>query len=108
MRKILIITASIFCVLGIVFTILPMGTIAIIPNGLALIVAFLAFKKSHGNQQNFPKIVLFVTGICLLLVIGKELFIKDEVAKDAAFEKTKIENKKEDKKELEELENDLE
>ena len=108
MRKILIITASIFCVLGIVFTILPMGTIAIIPNGLALVVAFLAFKKSDGKQQNFPKIVLFVTGICILLVIGKELFIKDEIAKDAGFEKTKIENKKEEKKELEALENDLE
>ena len=108
MRKILIITASIFCVLGIAFTILPMGTIAIIPIGLALLVAFLAFKKSDGNQQKFPKILLLISGLCILVVIGKELFIKDEVAKDATFEKTKIENKKEDKKELENLEKDLE
>ena len=108
MRKIFIIAASIFTVLGIAFTILPLGTLAIIPIGLALISAFLAFKKSDENQQKFPKILLIVAGVCLLAVIGKELFIKDEIAKDVTFEKTKIENKKEDKKELEELENDLE
>lgn len=108
MRKLILILASVFCVLGIAFTILPMGTLAVLPIGAALILAFFAFKKSDGNQQKFPKILLIVAGICLLAVIGKELFIKDEVAKDVTFEKTKIENKKEDKKELENLEKDLE
>lgn len=108
MRKLILILASVFCVLGIAFTILPMGTLAVLPIGAALILAFLAFKKSDGNQQKFPKILLIVAGICLLAVIGKELFIKDEVAPDVTFEKTKIENKKEDKKELENLEKDLE
>ena len=108
MRKLILILASVFCVLGIAFTILPMGTLAVLPIGAALILAFLAFKKSDENQQKFPKILLIVAGICLLAVIGKELFIKDEVAKDVTFEKTKIENKKEDKKELENLEKDLE
>ena len=108
MRKLFIITASIFSVLGIAFTVLPLGTLALIPIGLALLLAFLAFKKSTENQQKFPKILLITAGLCLLVIIGKELFIKDEVAKDATFEKVKIENKKEDKKELEELENDLE
>ena len=108
MRKLFIILASVFCVLGITFTILPLGTLAIIPIGIALILAFLAFKKSDKNQQKFPKILLIIAGICLLAVVGKELFIKDEVAKDTTFEKTKIENKKEDKKELEDLEKDLE
>ncbi len=108
MRKSSIILASIFCVLGIAFTFLPMGTLAILPIGITIIIAFLAFKKSEGNQQKFPKILLIAAGVCLLAVIGKELFIKDEVAPDVTFEKTKIENKKEDQKELENLEKDLE
>lgn len=108
MRKLIIILASVFTVLGIAFTILPLGTLAILPIGAALILAFLAFKKSDDNQQKFPKILLVVVGVCLLAVIGKELLIKDEVAKDVKFEKTKIENKKEDQKELENLEKDLE
>ena len=108
MRKLILILASVFCVLGIAFTILPMGTLAIIPIGIALVLAFLAFKKSDGNQQKFPKILLIVAGICLLAVIGKELFIKDEVEKDTKFENQKIETKQEAKKELEDLEKDLE
>jgi len=43
-----------------------------------------------------------------VFVLGKTLLIKDEVEKDAKFEKEKIETKQEAKKELEALEKDLE
>ncbi len=108
MRKLILIIASVFSVLGIAFTILPLGTLAIIPTGIALLLAFLSLKKSEENQKKFPKFLLIIASVCLLSVIGKELFIKDKVAKDVTFEKTKIENKKEDQKELENLDKDLE
>ena len=38
------------------------------------------------------------------VVVGKTIFIKDEVAKDAQFEEQKVETKIEAKKELEEIE----
>jgi hypothetical protein len=43
-----------------------------------------------------------------LFVLGKTLLVKDQVVKDTKFEKEKMETKIEDKKELEELEKDLE
>ena len=46
-----------------------------------------------------------VAAVCLIVVIGKQLFVKEEVAKDVQFEQTIEKSKEEDKKELEELEN---
>lgn len=104
MRKLFLILSCIFGVLGIVFTILPMDTLAFLPIGLALIFGLLALKKSDDNQKKFPKIVLMVGAFCSLVVLGKTLLIEDEVAIDTQFEQQKIETKQEAKKELEELE----
>jgi hypothetical protein len=43
-----------------------------------------------------------------IFVLGKTYLIKDEVEKDQQFEQQKIETKQEAKKELEDLEKDLE
>jgi hypothetical protein len=104
MRKLFIILASLFTVLSVVFVFLPLGTLALLPIALALIFGYLTFKKSDENQKQLPKMELIVAGLCLLAVIGKEILIKDEVAQDTQFEQTKVETKKEAKKELEELE----
>lgn len=108
MRKTLIVLAVIFTVLGIVFAFLPLGTFAIIPIGLALIFALAAFVKSEISEKKFPKWILIIAGVTMLVVLGKEAFVKDEVAKDVQFEQKKIESKKEDLKDLESLEKDLE
>ncbi len=104
MRKTFLISASFFAVLGILFTILPLGTIAILPIGLTLILAFLAFKKSEASEQKIPKIILAIATVTLLVVVGKEILVKDEVVADKQFDQKKVESKIEAQKDLEELE----
>ncbi|MEW5676811.1 hypothetical protein ABGT15_10895 [Flavobacterium enshiense] len=105
MKKLLLIPTAFFTLLSIVFTILPMGTLAILPIGLALLLGFFAFRKTDPTHNTFPKILLFTSLFCLLIVIGKAIFVKEEVTKDVQFEQTIEKSKEEDKKELEELEN---
>lgn len=104
MRKLFIVLAFIFAFIGIAFSILPLGTLALLPIGLALIFGLIAFLKSDAQQKNVPKWILIVAGITLIIVVGKEILITDEVAKDEQFEQKKIESKKEDLKDLEDLE----
>ncbi|HET7732855.1 MAG TPA: hypothetical protein VFK73_03375 [Paludibacter sp.] len=103
MKKILIYFASFFAVLGIAFTILPLGTIALLPVMIALLLAFLSFKFSDLKQRKFSRIVLIISALTLLVIVGKEVFIKDEVVLDKQFEQKKIESKQEDIKDLEGL-----
>ena len=104
MRKLFIVLAFIFAFIGIAFSILPLGTLALLPIGLALIFGLIAFLKSDAQQKNVPKWILIVAGVTIIIVIGKEILITDEVAKDEQFEQKKIESKKEDLKDLEGLE----
>jgi hypothetical protein len=104
MRKLLLILAIIFSSLGIVFAVLPFDTLALLPIGLGLVFAFLAFWKSDGLQKKLPKWLLIVSSVCVVFVLGKTFLIKDEVAVDSQFEKHKTETKKEDLKDLEGLE----
>jgi len=103
MRKIFFISSIFFAILGIVFTILPLGTIAFLPIGAALVLSFVAILKSNYNQKKLPKIILFISAVSFLVVIGKAVFIKDVVVIDKQFEKNKVEQKKEDMKDLEGL-----
>ena len=86
MRKLFIVLAFIFAFIGIAFSILPLGTLALLPIGLALIFGLIAFLKSDAQQKNVPKWILIVAGITLIIVVGKEILITDEVAKDEQFE----------------------
>ena len=103
MRKIFVIFATFFALLGIVFTIFPLGTIPLLPVGLALITGLIAFFKSNIKQKRYAKLLLFISTITFLVVIGKDVFIKDKVVIDKQFEQTKIESNKEDLNDLEGL-----
>lgn len=103
MRKTLIVLAFIFAIIGIVFAILPMGTLGLLPVGLSLIFGGLAYYKSAENDKAVPKWLLIVAGITLVVVIARAM-MPDEVAKDTEFDQQKIESQKEDLKDLEELE----
>lgn len=103
MRKFFVISAVIFAVLGIVFTVLPLGTIAFLPIGVAFVLSFLAIYKSKANQKRLPKIILVVLALTFLVVVGKVVFVKDVVVSDKQFEQNKVESKKEDIKDLEGL-----
>ncbi len=104
MRKTLLIIAIVLTVVSIIFSVLPLDTLALAPIGLALLFIFLAFKKSDVAQRKFTKILFVVTYICALVVLGKTFLIKDKVAVDTKFEQQKVESKKEDIKDLEGLE----
>lgn len=108
MRKLFLVLGIIFTVLAIAFAYLPLDTIAFLPIGLAIAFCLLLLKKSNQNQKMLPNLLLLLCVICSVYVLGKTLLIKDEVVTDTKFEKQKIETKKEAKKELEDLEKDLE
>lgn len=103
MRKALIVLAFIFAILGIVFVILPMGTLGLLPVGLSLIFAGLAYYKSAENDKAVPKWLLIVAGLTFVIGIVRTM-MPDEVAKDTEIDQQKIESQQEDLKDLEELE----
>ena len=104
MRKLFLVLASLFTVLSVVFAFLPLGTLGLIPVGIAILFGFLTLKKSDINQRKLVKVLLVFAFLSLIIITGKEFFIKDEIAKDNVFENQKKATKKEAKKELEELE----
>ena len=104
MRKVLLIFACIFSVLGTVFSFLPFDTLALLPIALAMFFSYFAFSKSDGSQKKTPKNIFILSILCALWVLGKTFLINDKVEKDQTFEQTKIESSIEAKKDLEELE----
>ena len=104
MRQLFLVIASIFTVLSVVFAFLPLGTLALIPVGVALLFGFLALKKSDAKQAKWVKVLLVVSVLSLVFVVGKEFLTKDEVQVDQQFDAKKVESKKEAQKELEGLE----
>jgi hypothetical protein len=104
MRILIVVLAIVFTFLGIIFSVLPMDTMAFLPIGLALILSLLLIKKSEEQEKKLPKALLFISALCSVFVLGKTLFIKDEVVVDQKFEQQKMETKQEAKKELEEIE----
>jgi hypothetical protein len=104
MRKILLIVAVVLTLVSILFSILPLDTLALAPIGLALLFIFFAYKKSDVKQRKFTKFLFIITYICGLYVLGKTYLIKDKVTVDTNFEQEKVDSKKEDLKDLEGLE----
>ena len=103
MRQLFLVIASIFTVLSVVFAFLPLGTLALIPVGIALLFGFLALKKSDTKQAKWVKVLLVVSVLSLVFVVGKEFLTKDEVELDKQFYVKRLESKTEAQKELEDL-----
>jgi hypothetical protein len=101
MRQLFLFMASIFTVSSVIFAFLPLGTLALIPVGIALLFGFLALKKSDVKQAKWVKLLLLVSILSSVLVVGKEIFTKDEVEVDKQFDAKMVESKKEAQKELE-------
>lgn len=103
MRKFLIILTVFFLVFSLIFVILPMGTIALLPTGLALAGGILAFVKSEPALRKMPK-WLMITAIALFVVaLGKVIFVKNEAENDQVFLQEQIQSTEEAQQELEEL-----
>lgn len=103
MRKFLIILTVFFLVFSLIFVILPMGTIALLPTGLAMAGGILAFVKSEPALRKMPK-WLMITAIALFVVaLGKVIFVKNEAENDQVFLQEQIQSTEEAQQELEEL-----
>ena len=103
MRKFLIILTVFFLVFSLIFVVLPMGTIALLPTGLALAGGILAFVKSEPALRKMPK-WLMITAIALFVVaLGKVIFVKNEAENDQVFLQEQIQSTEEAQQELEEL-----
>jgi hypothetical protein len=102
MNRFLIILSLVFGVLGVVLTILPFGTLALIPIALAFIFALITVFRQR--EKLFPKLVLLFVFANFLTVIGKEVFVKDVVEVDEQFETIKQQSEQEAQKDLEGLE----
>jgi|GEM_PF-984693 len=106
MRKLFNVLAVVFIVISVVFAILPMGELGYIPVGLSIILSAWSLFISEGAAKKFPKILLAIS-VLLLVVVAVRAMMPDEVAADTEFDQKKIESKNEDLKDLEELEGDL-
>ena len=104
MRKLFIILAAVFAVVGLIFAILPMGSIAFLPIILAIVLALVAMWKSNDNQKKIPKWILVITLAILVLVTVKVVFVKDKVVVDQQFIQENVDSKEEAQQELEGLE----
>ena len=104
MRKLFIILAAVFAVVGLVFAILPMGSIAFLPIILAIVLALVAMWKSNDNQKKIPKWILVIALAILVLVTVKVVFVKDKVLVDQQFIQENVDSKEEAQQELEGLE----
>ena len=103
MRKFLIILTIFFLVFSLIFVILPMGTIALLPTGLAVAGGILAFVQSEPVLRKMPK-WLMITAIALFVVaLGKVIFVKNEAENDQVFLQEQIQSTEEAQQELEEL-----
>ena len=103
MKRLFIVLAILFIILGVIFTILPTEKLGLFPTGLALIFSFLALKKSETTQKGFPKILLILAIVLMVVGFAKTFLIEDDVSIDKQDEIQKIESQKEDKKDLEAL-----
>jgi len=105
MRKnILIVISVIFALISLVFTVLPLDTIAIAPIIPTALFAYLALRDSQGKQWHTARLLLIISGLLFVAVTGKTLLAKDEVETDMQFEQKKAESERQTTKELEELE----
>jgi hypothetical protein len=102
MRKLALILAFVFSALSVLFIVLPMGTIGLLPVGLALICSGLAWVKSVTAQKKVPAVLFLISSAILLFIVVRS-FIPDEVAADKQFEQRKEINKKQDLEDLENL-----
>lgn len=104
MRKLFIILSAVFAVVGLVFAILPMGSIAFLPIIIAIVLALIAMWKSNDNQKKMPKWILIIALTILVLVTVKLVFVKDKVVVDQQFIQENVDSKEEAQQELEGLE----
>ena len=103
MRLLVTTLAVISATIGLILSILPFGTIALIPIILAFILAFMAYKMAQKDQVNtkFVKVIFLITIIAFVLSLFRIVFDENVVENDI---ETIEKEKQSDEDSLQELE----
>jgi hypothetical protein len=73
MKQLLLFLALLFAVTGIILTVLPLETLALIPVGLSLFMAYITMKSDEIHLNKISKWILIIAVATLLVVVAKEL-----------------------------------
>jgi len=104
LKLILNIISSAFVLLGLIFTILPMESFSLATLFISIAIATISLAiYKEWKKKTYSKYLIIVAVVIALCATGKLIFIKNVVVKDKQFEKTKVESKKQDIKDLEGL-----
>jgi len=79
MKTFLNVLSIVFLVLGLAFTILPLGTIAFLPIALALICAAIALYVAKDTGKKLAKALLYIGVALALAVLVKLIVVKHEI-----------------------------
>jgi hypothetical protein len=84
MRLIITIAAILAAIIGLALSILPFGSIALIPIILAFILGFIAFKmaQKEGKNTKLVKVVFLITIVGLAISIYRTIFDENVVEDD--------------------------
>ncbi|AOW19487.1 hypothetical protein [Urechidicola croceus] len=107
--KLLAILGIIGAILGLVFSFLPISELAIIPAIVGLLLGVIAyyFSKKQNFSYSFPRIVMILSLLAIIISSGKKLLTENSVKVDTEFI-DKAEDSKEDAiKDIEELDEEL-
>lgn len=106
MRLAVTILAFISASLGLILTILPFGSIALIPIFAAFILGFIAYKMTRKENKNTKliKVIFLITAVALALSIYRSVFETNEVENDIETIEKEKKSEEDAIKELEEIE----
>ena len=96
-------------ILGLLFSFLPISELAIFPAAIGLIFGFIAYtsSKKKGLNFSFPRIVVLISLVAIIVSVSKRLLVDNEVKQDIEFIEKEKQSEEEAVKDLEELD-DLE
>jgi len=105
MRLLVTTLAVLTAIIGLVLSILPFGTIALLPIILAFILTFIAYKMAQKEQANtkFSKVIFLLTIIAFVLSLYRIVFDENVVENDIETIEKEKQSKEDAIEELEEL-----
>jgi len=107
---VLLVLGLIFGILGFILSLLPLGTIDLIPSLLAIFIGVLVYllTKKTKIRRKLVITVIIVSAMALLISLFTEIFFTNKIAEDEKFEERIEQSEEESVEELEEALEDLE
>lgn len=106
MRILITTLAVLAAIIGLILSILPFGSIALIPIILSFILGFISFKmtQKEGKNTKFVKVIFLTTIVALALTIYRSVFDENVVENDIETIKKEQQSEEDAIEELEGIE----